>query len=672
VNVMTPSPRRGGRSSTRWDVVAIAIVNLINGGMFGSWYPEVPTVAHNLNLTSLHLSWALFGLPAGLAAGALATNWLIRRIGPRWVLGPGILIYSAGMALPGWVHAPVTVSSGVTLALPLMLGLGLAVPGSGNGLVDPSTQSLTNRLEAVTGRLLQPRLQMFLTLGAVVASVAAPVAIRRHVTPRDYLTAVAAIGVLLSIVACVLLAVGHRANPRAKEAKPRYRAGGFVRPGWLIAVCAIAIAGFMGEGIVGDWGGLFAHQEAATALQNAAWTYTTFAISEMAMRYVTEQVVARIGEHRVALVGGVVALLGTGTLVSAHSFTQVLIGAGLLGVGIAPIVPMAFSAVGENTAGVVSVNLAGYLGVSAGPPLIGLLIQVLGWRAALGALAPLAVTTILLSRALRPRLPFAELETRYDSELSDLGRSLARLRVIEDAARRAGKADELARNVSRPTEIRVTVQDGRIAVVPQTASALRRRRRLLAMISYYEITGHVVALEWVRAGAGPDRFVLWEVMGSDSTGRMFDDVDAAIEAFRAALERDWESAWTEVINLELDALPANVGALSRLRQRSALLMAYQPDAQDRPVIECPDAAALERRRSRRATAWALPLPDGEVLVVERVRLCRGAPAALALFDSTQAGQDVRPFEPDLALIIREKLERVKQPYWRRPAAPASS
>jgi hypothetical protein len=217
----------------------------------------------------------------------------------------------------------------------------------------------------------------------------------------------------------------------------------------------------------------------------------------------------------------------------------------------------------------------------------------------------------------------------------------------------------------------VEVRGGLVEIVPQTPSALRHRRRRPTMLSYFEVPGHIVALEAVRLDYGaraPRRFVVWD-LGERTEAHAFRTVEEAVQRFLAALEPDWHSIWGEVIDLELAALPANLLALRTRTHGRAVRARFEADDERRPVIQCPDAAAQSRRRARRATLLTLPLPrlGGGVLVVQRVRLGRGRRGRLALFDTTLHGQRVLPFEPDLRKRIADRLEEFRQPPWRRPA-----
>jgi MFS family permease len=656
----------GARPGTRLDFTACALANLLNGAMFGSWFPYVATVADSLKLSGLRLSYALLGLAVGLVIGAGSTTWLMRWVGPRPVLGVGLVIYTAGMALPGLARGWLTLAGA------------LVVAATGNGFVDPSTNSLINGIEAATGRLLQPKLQAFLTAGGLTASIAAPIALRHHVSAHVYLGAVATLGVLLSLVVCVLLALGASAGRGQQRASAAPAAAmPMVRPLWFVVICLIALSGFIAEGVFGDWHGVFLTHETGAKLSAAALGYTVFAFSEFISRWLTDHLARRIGEHRVVLLSGALALLGAIAFVTAHSLQQGLVGAALIGAGVGPIVPLAFSAVEENASAIVGVTLVGYLGLTAGPPLIGFLIHAKGYRIALGALIVLAAVATLLSPALRPKLPVDKLSWGYGR--TPLGRALVRLRVIADAAAQAGQAAARAADVRHPKVVGFTVEGGRVEVVPQAASALRRRRRLPGMLAYCELPGHLVALELVRLGPGPTRIVVWEAgrrgahrrsrhtrvrLVSTSTAQMFERIEDAVARFLEALEVDWRETWTDRVAPELAAQPARLAELAETQRRRPVLLPFREiDAAHRPVIHGPDAAALQRGRARRATALALPVADGGLIVVQWVSLSRRAPAGPALFDSSEAGLEVRPFGADLGDRLAARLSRWEQPPW---------
>ena len=111
--------------------------------------------------------------------------------------------------------------------------------------------------------------------------------------------------------------------------------------------------------------------------------------------------VGRLTGDRLVAAFGPVAMVGWGALVAAtglggalllHDPLAAILGFGLVGLGLANIVPILFSAAGRTPgmapgAAIAAVTTAGYSGFLAGPPMVGFAAEWIGLPGALGLLA---------------------------------------------------------------------------------------------------------------------------------------------------------------------------------------------------------------------------------------------------------------------------------------------
>jgi MFS family permease len=126
-------------------------------------------------------------------------------------------------------------------------------------------------------------------------------------------------------------------------------------------------------------------------------------------RFLSDRMVARFGPRRVVRWGGLLA--GAGLAVGLASGTVVggVVGFGLVGIGMAGVVPVVFTAAGDQpglSAGHAVSRVAGvaFTGSLVGPPLIGLVADLLSLRVALLVVAAGAVLIGVLGPvALRAR-----------------------------------------------------------------------------------------------------------------------------------------------------------------------------------------------------------------------------------------------------------------------------
>jgi len=117
--------------------------------------------------------------------------------------------------------------------------------------------------------------------------------------------------------------------------------------------------------------------------------------------------VGRLGAVRALRVSGGLAATGLGAALLIGGPIAGIVGFGLVGAGIANIIPVLFSSTGHSGGGAASSALAavatpGYLGFLAGPPPIGLAAEHLGLRGALGLVCVACALVAVGARKLPP------------------------------------------------------------------------------------------------------------------------------------------------------------------------------------------------------------------------------------------------------------------------------
>ena len=119
-------------------------------------------------------------------------------------------------------------------------------------------------------------------------------------------------------------------------------------------------------------------------------------------RLVADRLRNNFGDFLVSTAGATLALAGMLTVLSSSSWSICLIGYAMMGLGQAPIVPIAFSRAGAikgvSTARATSlVSLLAYAGLLFAPPAFGLSAEHFGLHTALCAVPVLLTITVLLA-----------------------------------------------------------------------------------------------------------------------------------------------------------------------------------------------------------------------------------------------------------------------------------
>mgnify|MGYP002614362024 FL=1 len=199
------------------------------------------------------------------------------------------------------------------------------------------------------------------------------------------------------------LVTGNLEKPERSESSPLVSVESKKRLPFLVWVCGLlCVCCYVSEGSVGEWGSLYLHQEKAAPESIAALVFAGFSICSLMCRLVADRLRNNFGDFLVSTAGATLALAGMLTVLSSSSWSICLIGYAMMGLGQAPIVPIAFSRAGAikgvSTARATSlVSLLAYAGLLFAPPAFGLSAEHFGLHTALCAVPVLLTITVLLA-----------------------------------------------------------------------------------------------------------------------------------------------------------------------------------------------------------------------------------------------------------------------------------
>jgi fucose permease len=196
------------------------------------------------------------------------------------------------------------------------------------------------------------------------------------------------------------------AEPHTASARPTVRVR-IKRPSWpLVALGLMAFCSLLAEGASGDWSALYLHKSLGADAAFAATAFAAFSIAMAVARLSGDWLTSRLGAALLLRGGGTVAALGlTATLLLGRPAFAIA-GFGLVGLGLANVVPTVFSAAGRSRSlaprvAIAAVASAGYAGLLAGPPLIGFIAQAFTLTRALIAVVVCCALIALLAPTVR-------------------------------------------------------------------------------------------------------------------------------------------------------------------------------------------------------------------------------------------------------------------------------
>ena len=350
--------------TARWSRQAVSVFFFINGAVLASWVPHIPAIKSRHMMSDGQLGFVLLSMAAGSVLALPAAGWLVGWLGSR------VMTAVAGVALCLALPLPVA-SPSVAL-----LSLSLALMGACNGLLDVSMNAQAAEVEQRVGRPIMSSFHALFSLGGVGGALLAGGAMAVGVGDVAHVGVSAVVALSAAVVALPGLARSRAARDTASPVVARPSAT-------LLTLGILALLGLMAEGAMADWSAVYLHDTLGSSPSVAALGFAAFSLTMAAGRLTGDVLVGRLGPRRVLRGSSAVAAVGLGTaLLLGHPAIGV-VGCALVGLGIANIIPVLFSAAARVPGvppgqALAAVATTGYLGFLAGPPLIGVVAEAAG------------------------------------------------------------------------------------------------------------------------------------------------------------------------------------------------------------------------------------------------------------------------------------------------------
>ena len=358
--------------------MATSLVFLANGTGIGTWAASIPGVQAGLGLTGTALGFGLLMLAAGAMAAMPIAGWLGAQRGG--LVAPTGGLFAAALLLPA-------VAPGYAALLPALFVLGAA-----NGALDVVMNAHAARVETAHGQPIMSSFHAAWSLGGLLGAGGTAAAIQVGIPALP--VAAAWVAVLVGLAAWLGLA------DEAAEGG----GGGFAWPSRAVAgIGVLCFLAFMTEGAVADWSGVFMRTVAGASAAAATAGFAGFSAAMVLGRVFGDALVRRFGPAAMLRGGAMLAAAGFALAVAWPAAAAA--GFALVGLGVANMAPLLFSAAGRAGAaastGVAAVATLGYGGLLLGPPVVGVAADLLGLRGALGLLV-LAAGVLAAARLRAP------------------------------------------------------------------------------------------------------------------------------------------------------------------------------------------------------------------------------------------------------------------------------
>ncbi|OZY84708.1 MFS transporter [Cellvibrio mixtus] len=348
---------------------------LITGLAMSAWAPLIPFVKSRLAIgeSTLGLLILCFGIGSLLAMPV--TGMLVNRYGCRRVITTSLLLMCISLVC-------LAISPGIPgMAINLLL-FGMMLGGT-----DVAMNMQAVVVEKASGRSMMSGFHGFYSLGGIFGAVVMSALLWFGLSPFHS---------LLSLTAVLLLMLAYSAKdllPKAESETSGERDPFFVLPrGKVLLIGSLCFVAFLSEGAVLDWSAVFLNTLRGIDPVYAGLGFACFSVAMTIGRFTGDKIVNALGGTRVVLWGGLCAATGFLLVVFVPHSAAAFIGFTLVGVGASNIVPVLFTAAGNQDSmpmglAISAVVSMGYAGLLAGPAVIGFIAELSSLSVSFGIVA---------------------------------------------------------------------------------------------------------------------------------------------------------------------------------------------------------------------------------------------------------------------------------------------
>lgn len=377
--------------------VATFVYFILCGTTMGIWVVNIPAIEERVGISHATLGGLLVLLGLGAFIGMQVTGRLTDRLGARIVVPATGVLCSAALVLPGLSRDPWTLAGA------------LLVFGFCNGCLDVSMNAHAVHVEKAYGRPVMSAFHATFSVGGVLAALVGAAAASAGLSPAAGMAAVGALGIVIALGwARAVLPAGPTAADtdaveeaeKAPATKQRNTSGRI----WILATLALMV--MLCEGAANDWSALHLRDILGAPASTAAFAYGTFAATMTIGRLLADRLVSRFGSMAILRHGAATAAVGITIAAFSPGVWAAFAGWALFGLGLSGCVPQLFSAAGHADASAAGVNVSrvaglGYVGMLAGPAVIGWLTHLVALNHAFVLLTLLCAITAVAAGILR-------------------------------------------------------------------------------------------------------------------------------------------------------------------------------------------------------------------------------------------------------------------------------
>jgi len=353
--------------------LAVKTIFFLNGFAHANYYSRLPRIQDLYGFDNGMIAVVLLASSLGAFFAMPFAGWMVVRNGSRSVGMFSVYMYCG--LVPFIALCP---ELGTTLAVPALF-LVFFLLGVSSGMLDVAMNAQAVVIEQRYGKPIMTSFHAFFSigmmLGALTASAFASMSLLWHLT-------------IITIFDLIVITIARfyilHDKPQKKEEGPAFRLPNAA----MIGIGMIAFCSMLGEGAMADWSTNYMENFAHASQSLSPIGLSAFAFAMTIGRVFGDAARLKFGDRKLLIVCGLISSVGLGLAVLYPDPIMVIAGFFIVGIGLATIVPIAYSVAGNTKEMPSSVALAmvttvGYSAFFFGPPVIGFISDIVTLRYAL-------------------------------------------------------------------------------------------------------------------------------------------------------------------------------------------------------------------------------------------------------------------------------------------------
>jgi MFS family permease len=364
--------------------LAVNIIFFLNGFVHANYFSRLPRIQEQFRIDNGAVGLVLLSSSVGALLAMPFTGWLIIRNGSRRITIIASFLYCAMIPL-------IPLMPTVWALIVLFFFMGISA-----GMLDIAMNSQAVMVEQHLAKPIMTSFHALFSIGMMLGAFSGSLFVELHTELFFHFLIITVISLITVYVARYYLV--HDMPAVRKNEGPAFRLPNAA----MVSVGVIAFCCMLGEGAMADWSTNYMQNVALADKALAPIGLSAFAMAMTIGRLFGDGARTRFGDRPLMIVCGIIATAGLSlAILFIHPFA-VIAGLFIVGIGLSPVVPIAYSIAGNTKdlppgVGLAMVTTVGYSGFLFGPPIIGFLADWQSLRAALGLVVVLFIVMIFLS-----------------------------------------------------------------------------------------------------------------------------------------------------------------------------------------------------------------------------------------------------------------------------------